>query len=52
VFQFKTIFGDHLFARLLEMQVTQDFICCAALNRMTHLGLQESNKEDLSGKAA
>lgn len=36
MFQFKTIFGDHLAARPLETQVTQYFICCAALNRMTH----------------
>ncbi len=38
----KTIFGDKLSARLSETQTTQAVIRCAALNRMTHLGMPES----------
>jgi hypothetical protein len=52
MFRFKTIFGDRLSARLLETQATQASICCAALNRMTHLGMPESYKVSPSGKAA
>jgi hypothetical protein len=52
IFRFKTIFGDRLSARLLETQATQAVICCAALNRMTHLGMLESYKVSTSGKAA
>ena len=52
MFRFKTIFGDRLSARLLETQATQATICCAALNRMTHLGMPESYKVSPSGKAA
>ena len=44
MFRLKTIFGDRLSARLLETQVTQALIRCAALNRMTHLGMPESYK--------
>lgn len=44
LFRLKTIFGDRLSARLLETQVTQALIRCAALNRMTHLGMPESYK--------
>jgi hypothetical protein len=44
MFRLKTIFGDHLSARLIEMQVTQALVRCAALNRMTHLGMPESYK--------
>jgi hypothetical protein len=44
MFRIKTIFGDHLSARLMETQVTQALIRCAALNRMTHLGMPESYK--------
>jgi len=44
MFRLKTIFGDRLSARLLETQVTQAMIRCAALNRMTHLGMPESYK--------
>ena len=50
--RFKTIFGDRLSARLLETQTTQAVICCAALNRMTHLGMPESYKVPVSGEAA
>jgi len=44
MFRLKTIFGDHLSARLMETQVTQALVRCAALNRMTHLGMPESYK--------
>lgn len=44
MFRLKTIFGDRLSARLLETQVTQALIRCAALNRMTHLGMPDSYK--------
>lgn len=44
MFRLKTIFSDRLSARLLETQVTQALIRCAALNRMTHLGMPESYK--------
>jgi len=42
IFRLKTIFGDKLSARLLETQATQALIRCAALNRMSHLGMPES----------
>jgi hypothetical protein len=42
MFRLKTIFGDNLSARLLETQMTQAMIRCAALNKMTHLGMPES----------
>ena len=51
MFRFKTIFGDHLSTRLLETQTTQAKICCAALNRMTHLGMPDSYKVSCSGEA-
>ena len=44
VFRLKTIFGDELSTRLIETQTTQAFIRCAALNRMTHLGMPQSYK--------
>jgi len=44
IFRLKTIFGDRLSTRLLETQVTQAMIRCAALNRMTHLGTPDSYK--------
>ena len=44
MFRLKTMFGDRLSARLLETQVTQALIRCAALNRLTHLGMPESYK--------
>ena len=50
--RFKTIFGDRLSARLLATQTTQVVIGCAALNRMTHLGMPESYKVPVSGEAA
>ena len=44
MFRLKTIFGDALSARLLETQTTQALVRCAALNRMTHLGMPLSYK--------
>jgi transposase len=41
-YRFKTIFGDHLSARLLAMQEVQVSVRCRALNVMTHLGMPES----------
>ncbi len=52
MFRFKTLFGDRLSARLLETQTTQVVIGCAALNRMTHLGMPKSDKGRVSGEAA
>jgi len=46
MFRMKTIFGGELSARLLETQITQALIRCAALNRMTHLGMPKSYKVD------
>ena len=42
MFRLKTIFGDNLSARLLETQTTQALVRCAALNKMTHLGMPQS----------
>ncbi len=44
MFRLKTIFGNELSARLLETQTTQAVVRCAALNRMTHLGMPQSYK--------
>jgi hypothetical protein len=44
MFRLKTIFGDELSARLLETQATQALVRCAALNKMTHLGMPQSYK--------
>jgi hypothetical protein len=52
MFRFKTILGERLSARLLETQITQAKIGCAALNRMTHLGMPDSYKVTLAGEAA
>jgi hypothetical protein len=43
VFRFKTIFGNHLSARLIPQQRTEVRVKCAILNRMAHLGLPESH---------
>ncbi len=51
-FRFKTIFGDRLSARLVKTQTTQAVIGCAALNRMTQLGMPESYKVPVSGETA
>ena len=42
VFRFKTIFGNTLSTRTLERQVVEVRIKCAALNRMTQLGMPDS----------
>lgn len=44
MFRLKTIFGDELSARLIETQTTQALVRCAALNRMTQLGMPHSYK--------
>lgn len=44
MFRLKTIFGDDLSARLLATQTTQALVRCAALNKMTHLGMPQSYK--------
>lgn len=42
VFRFKTIFGNTLQARTPDRQTTEVHIKCAALNRMTQLGMPDS----------
>lgn len=42
VFRFKITFGNTLSARTLPRQITEARIKCAALNRMTHLGMPDS----------
>jgi hypothetical protein len=42
VFRIKTIFGDRVRSRLFEAQGMEILIRCAALNRMTHLGMPDS----------
>lgn len=42
MFRFKTIFGNTLSTRTLERQVVEVRIKCAALNRMTQLGMPDS----------
>jgi len=44
MFRLKTIFGDTLSARLIETQTTQALVRCAALNKMTHLGMPHAYK--------
>lgn len=44
MFRLKTIFGEDLSAHLLEPQTTQALVRCAALNKMTHLGVPQSYK--------
>src|SRR5207253_470162 len=44
VLRYKTIFGDRSQSRKIENQFVEMFIKCAALNRMTHLGMPESYK--------
>jgi transposase len=41
-YRIKTIFGDKLSARGFKAQTCEMLIKCAALNRMTHLGMPES----------
>lgn len=42
VFRVKTIFGERVSARSFEGQAAQLLVRCAALNRMTHLGMPVS----------
>jgi IS5 family transposase len=42
MFRFKTLFGDRLSAREQQRQKTEARIKCAALNRMTRLGMPQS----------
>lgn len=44
MFRLKTIFGDHLSTRLMETQSTQALVRCAALNKMTRLGMPQACK--------
>ncbi|MBI3341450.1 MAG: hypothetical protein HY022_15130 [Chloroflexi bacterium] len=44
MFRLKIIFGNEFSAHLLETQTTQVLVCCAALNRMTHLSMPQSYK--------
>jgi hypothetical protein len=44
VFRFKTIFSHKLRSRKIENQFGEMAIKCAALNRMTHMGMPESYK--------
>ena len=41
MFRQKTLFGDRLSSRKMTTQTTEVRIRCAALNRMTHLGMPE-----------
>ncbi|PMP81905.1 MAG: hypothetical protein C0184_07595 [Chloroflexus aggregans] len=50
--RYKPIVGERLSARLLAIQQTEALVCCAALNRMTHLGMPESYKVILPGATA
>lgn len=42
MFRFKTIFGDTCSRRTFDNQATELLLACAALNRMTHLGMPDS----------
>lgn len=42
VFRLKSIFGDKLSSRGFDAQANEVFLRCAALNRMTHLGMPQS----------
>lgn len=44
VFRYKQIFGDRLQSRKIANQFTEMFLKCAALNRMTHLGMPVSER--------
>jgi len=44
VFRLKMIFGERVSARSFEGQAAQLLVRCAALNRMTHLGMPDSYK--------
>lgn len=42
MFRYKSLFGDKLSARDFEAQASEAFLRCAALNRMTRLGMPDS----------
>jgi hypothetical protein len=42
MFRFKTIFGETCSRRTFENQAAELLLACAALNRMTHLGMPDS----------
>ena len=42
MFGFKRLFGGHLWARSLPTQRVEAVVKCAALNRMTQLGMSET----------
>jgi transposase len=42
MFRFKTIFGDTCSRRTFNNQASELLLACAALNRMTHLGMPDS----------
>jgi len=42
MFRLKTIFGERVSARQFARQATQLLVRCAAMNRMTHLGMPDS----------
>ena len=42
VSRFKALFGPKLSARRFNNQLTEAMVKCAALNRMTHLGMPQS----------
>jgi len=42
MFRFKTIFGDTCSRRTFDNQAAELLLACAALNRMTHLGMPDS----------
>ena len=42
MFRFKTIFGRSCASRRFDNQAAELFLMCAALNRMTHLGMPDS----------
>jgi hypothetical protein len=44
VYRLKTIFGERVGARSFEGQAAQMLVRCAALNRMTHMGMPDSYK--------
>ena len=43
MFRFKTIFGDTCSRRTFNNQAAELLLACAALNRMTHLGMPDSD---------
>ena len=50
VFRLKMVFGERASARSFAGQARQLLVRCAALNRMTHLGMPDSYKVAASGR--